>query len=254
MPGPNGLGFQLYSAREFPPLEARMRLLAELGYTHVEPYGALLERRGELEAALAATGLKAPTTHVGLDRLRDDLDGTAAELKALGVETAIIPHLRPGDRPTESEGWRQLGHELAALGHRLAGKGLDLAWHNHDFEMAALPDGSRPMDLLLEAAPRLGWEADIAWIVRGGQDPVAWLGRHAERIVALHVKDIMGERGGPEDGWADIGHGILDWTRLLPAMRATAARWWVAEHDRPSDADRFARNSIATFRSWEAGR
>ena len=254
MPGPDGFGFQLYSAREFPPLEARMRLLAELGYTHVEPYGGLLERPAELKAALAATGLEAPTTHVGLDRLRDDLDRTAEELKALGVETAIIPHLRPADRPTESEGWRQLGHELAALGHRLAGKGLDLAWHNHDFEMAALPDGSRPMDLLLEAAPRLGWQADIAWIVRGGQDPVAWLGRHADRIVALHVKDIIGERGGPEDGWADVGHGTLDWTRLLPAMRATAARWWVAEHDRPSDADRFARNSIATFKSWEAGR
>ena len=114
MPGPDGLGFQLYSAREFPPLEARMRLLAELGYTHVEPYGALLERRAELEAALAATGLKAPTTHIALDRLRSDLDDAAAELQALGVETAIIPYLLPATRPTDSEGWRQLGHEVAA--------------------------------------------------------------------------------------------------------------------------------------------
>lgn len=254
MSGPNGLGFQLYSAREFPPLAERMQLLAALGYTHVEPYGPLLEPGSGLKEALDATGLKAPTTHIGIDRLRGDLDAAAAELKALGVETAIVPHLRPADRPSESEGWRQFGHELAAIGHRLAGRGLGLAWHNHDFEMAALPDGNRPMDLLLESAPKLGWEADIAWIVRGGQDPVAWLGRHAERIVALHVKDISGERGDPEDGWADLGHGRLDWTRLLPAMRATAARWWVAEHDRPSDADRFARNSIATFNSWEAGR
>lgn len=254
MPRPEGLGFQLYSAREFPPLEARMQLLAELGYSHVEPYGALLERSAELKAALAATGLKAPTSHVALDRLRGDLDGTAAELKDLGIETAIIPYLQPGTRPAETEGWRQLGHEVAAIGHRLAGKGLGLAWHNHDFEMAALPDGNRPMDLLLESAPKLGWEADIAWIVRGGQDPVAWLGRHAGRIAALHVKDLVAERSGPEDGWADVGHGMLDWARLVPAMRATAARWWIVEHDRPTDADRFARNSIATFKSWEAGR
>ena len=68
-----------------------------------------------------------------------------------------------------------------ALPIMLAGKGLGLAWHNHDFEMVALADGNRPMDLLLEAAPKLGWEADIAWIVRGGQDPVAWLGRHPAR-------------------------------------------------------------------------
>jgi sugar phosphate isomerase/epimerase len=254
MPGPHGLGFQLYSAREFPPLEARMRLLADLGYTHVEPYGALLERGAELKAALAATGLEVPTSHVALDRLRSDLDGAAAELKALGVEVAVIPYLVAEARPSDAAGWRRLGQEVAGIGRRLAGKGLGLAWHNHDFEMAALADGSRPMDLLLESAPELGWEADIAWIVRGAQDPAAWLGRHAARIVALHVKDVMAEAGGPEEGWADVGHGALDWARLLPVMRATAARWWIVEHDRPSDADRFARNSIATFKSWEAGR
>jgi sugar phosphate isomerase/epimerase len=254
MPGPDGLGFQLYSAREFPPLEARMRLLANLGYTHVEPYGALLEHGAEVKAALAATGLKAPTSHVALDRLRRDLEGAVAELKALGVEVAIIPYLTADARPSNAAGWRQLGQEVAGLGRSLAVKGLGLAWHNHDFEMVALGDGSRPMDLLLESAPELGWEADIAWIVRGGQDPAAWLGRHADRIVALHVKDVSAEAGGPEEGWADVGHGVLDWKHLVPVMRATRARWWIVEHDRPSDADRFARNSMATFKGWEAGR
>ncbi len=83
---------------------------------------------------------------------------------------------------------------------------------------------------------------------------MVWLERYADRIVAAHIKDMTGDPTGPEDGWADVGHGIMDWPRILPALRASSARYWVAEHDRPSDAARFARRSIATMQGWEAGR
>ena len=86
---PDQLGFELYSAREFPPLADRIAELKTLGYGFVEPYGALLAQGGgELKQALAASGLKAPTTHVALDALRNDLHGTVATLKAIGVDPA----------------------------------------------------------------------------------------------------------------------------------------------------------------------
>ena len=47
-----------------------------------------------------------------------------------------------------------------------------------------------PMEIFLEHAPTLEWEADIAWIVRGGADPFAWIARHGDRITLAHVKDI----------------------------------------------------------------
>ncbi len=249
-----GFGFQLYSAREFPPLGDQLRLLADLGYRYVEPYGGLFEQLDELQAGLAATGLTAPTCHIGIDRLRAEPHAACDDLQAIGTKIAIVPWIGPEARSGGADGWRRLGEELAKLQALLRGRGLELAWHNHDFEFATLADGSRPLELLLAAAPELPWEADLAWIARAGEDPVVWLERYADRIVAAHIKDMTGDPTGPEDGWADVGHGIMDWPRILPALRASSARYWVAEHDRPSDAARSARRSSARIQGWGAGR
>ena len=87
---------------------------------------------------------------------------------------------------------------------------------------------------------------DVAWIVRGGADPIAWIDEYASRIVAAHVKDIAPAGvAEDEDGWADVGHGTMDWAGILKALRdKTPARVFVMEHDNPSDFARFARRSI----------
>ena len=62
----------------------------------------------------------------------------------------------------------------------------------------------------------------------------------------VHVKDIApaGENE-DEDGWADVGHGMLDWARALAALgRGAGARSVVVEHDKPTDAARFARAQL----------
>ena len=51
-----------------------------------------------------------------------------------------------------------------------------------------------------------------------------------------------------EDGWADVGHGVMDWTAIMAALRKTNARWFVMEHDNPKDHSRFASRSIETAR------
>jgi sugar phosphate isomerase/epimerase len=107
-----------------------------------------------------------------------------------------------------------------------------------------------PQRVILDAAPEIGWEIDIAWVVRGGADPMAWIEEYGTRIVAAHVKDIA-PRGEAvdEDGWADVGHGTLDWPALLEALKQkTATGIYVVEHDNPSDAERFARRSLAAVK------
>ena len=85
------------------------------------------------------------------------------------------------------------------------------------------------------------WQVDVAWLVRGGADPLAWLKRAAGRVASAHAKDIApAGQALDEDGWADVGTGTLDWRTLAPACKAAGARWLVAEHDKPSDPARFA--------------
>ncbi len=130
--------------------------------------------------------------------------------------------------------------------------GLRFAWHNHDFEFVPCRDGAVPQRVILDAAPEIGWEMDVAWVVRGGADPMQWIDEYASRIVAAHVKDIApaGEAQ-EEDGWADVGHGTMDWPAIIKALRdKTPARVFVMEHDNPSDVERFARRSIEAAKNF----
>jgi sugar phosphate isomerase/epimerase len=93
---------------------------------------------------------------------------------------------------------------------------------------------------------------DIAWVIRGGADPIQWIDRYGERIAAAHVKDIAptGE-GTDEDGWADVGHGTVDWAGLVKTLKAKSkARWLVIEHDNPSDFERFAKRSLESAKRY----
>jgi len=133
----------------------------------------------------------------------------------------------------------------------LEAKGKTFAWHNHDFEFDVLSDGSVPMQVLLEHAPEIHWELDIGWIQRAGESPATWLQQHAKRVSAIHLKDVAatGECL-DEDGWADVGHGTVDWQSLLVEMKKSNANVFAVEHDNPSDLNRFAKNSFESIQSW----
>ena len=247
----DALSFQLYSARFLEPLSAQFELLAGLGYGSVEPFGGLFGDVDALRGLLAKHGMKAPTAHVGLDRLRADAKGTAKLCRGLGIETIFAPAPPMGEREGGEAHWRKIGRELAAIGKVVSAEGLKFGWHNHHWEFGKAADGRFFLDCLFEEAPDLVWEADLAWIVRGGADPVTELAKRKDRVVAAHVKDIAPEgQNADEDGWADPGHGVLDWTKLLAAMKAAGVRHFVVEHDRPNDVARFARRARDTVASW----
>lgn len=245
------VSFQLYSARKFPPLDAQLTALAAMGYRNVEPYGGLFQDPDALRARLAAHKLRAPTAHVGIDRLRSDVASVAKMAKDFGIAELIVPAVPTEERTQSAEGWEKLGKELNGYQKALKAEGIDLAWHNHSFEFAKLPDGSYPLDHIFAAAPDLHWQADIGWIEWVGEDAAAWIEKYKDRVTSLHVKDLApkGENA-DEDGQADVGHGVLDWAKLMPAIHAPGVRLLVIEHDNPNDFERFARRSFATVSAW----
>lgn len=245
------LSFQLYSARNFPPLDAQLSLLAELGYQQVEPFGGLYANLPELAEGLRRHGLRAPSGHIDLATLEGDVGRARDIAGALGTSLVVAPYLQPADRPSDAGGWRALGTRLAKVRAALQPLGLRLAWHNHDFELQPLPDGSAPLDLMLAADPELAWEADVGWITRAGADPVAWIERYGSRIAALHVKDVAAAGAATtEDGWADVGAGTLDWNGIIAAARQAGVSLFIVEHDNPSDLRRCAGAAVTAARGW----
>jgi sugar phosphate isomerase/epimerase len=244
--------FQLYSARNFQPWDRILTLLAECGYRQVEGYGGVYSDPAGFRAQMDRNRLSMPSGHFSIDALENDFDGVRRIADALGVRLLICPYLMPDARPSDAAGWRGFGERLASVGERATSDGYGFAWHNHDFEFKALPDGTTPQEHILNTAPDIGWEMDVAWVIRGGVDPLPWIERHGARIVAVHVKDIAkpGE-GLDEDGWSDVGHGSIDWRGLMKALRASSkARYYVMEQDNPNDIDRFARRSIEAANSF----
>jgi sugar phosphate isomerase/epimerase len=246
--------YQLYSSRNFPPLPATLRMLADLGYQGVEGYGGLYadpEQVRVLAAALAETGLIMPTGHFSLAMLEEAPDRVLDIASALRMERLYCPYIAAEDRPSDAAGWRAFGARLGRAAQPYRKAGLGFGWHNHDFEFRALPDGTVPQAALFEGGPGLEWEIDVAWVIRGGADPFDWIERHADRITAAHVKDIApAGQNAAEDGWADVGHGTVDWPRLMGALRATGCRHFVMEHDNPADHARFARRSLDSARTY----
>jgi sugar phosphate isomerase/epimerase len=247
------LSFQLYSARNFPPLEAQLATLAEIGYRQVEPYGALYAALDEFAAALGRYGLTSPSGHFDLALLEGDFGRAATIARKLDMRLVVAPYLPPPQRPHDAEGWKAFGARLAALAEKLGAEGLDFAWHNHDFEFAKLADGSRPIDLVLSTSDKVRWEADVGWIARAGEDPLHWLARYSGRIGALHVKDLAkAGANDDEEGWADPGAGILDLKTIVAAGVAAGAKILVEEHDAPSDYKRFASAAMNAARGYPA--
>mgnify|MGYP001818543808 CR=1 FL=1 len=248
----NKLSYQLYSSRNFGTLSETLQMIADLGYAQAEGYGGLYASPSDVAAlkdALAATDLEMPSGHFGLDQVENDAAGVVEIARQLGVSKVFVPHLAADLRPDSMDGWKAFGARLSKAGAPLADAGLSFGWHNHDFEFTAI-DGGYPIEAILDGGPDLEFEFDVAWAVRAGEDPIAWTKKLGDRIVAAHVKDIApAGQCEDEDGWADVGHGVIDWTACMAALRGVGCGLFVAEHDNPNDDARFARRSIETFKT-----
>ena len=62
----------------------------------------------------------------------------------------------------------------------LRGQGIGFGYHNHDWELQRKDGARTALELIFEAAEDspLTWQADVAWLVRGGVEPKAWLNRY----------------------------------------------------------------------------
>ncbi|SCB24961.1 sugar phosphate isomerase/epimerase family protein [Rhizobium hainanense] len=242
------LSIQLYSLRHLGGLDRQLDAAARAGFTNVETIGSHLDDPKALKAALAARGLHASSGHIGLPALRGELDRVADAAAETGIAQLFMPALPPEERSGDADAWRRVGAELGEMAARLKERGISLGYHNHHWELVRFSDGSRPLDCLFDGAAGspLVWQADIAWLARGGDDPKVWLEKYASLLVSTHVKDqAPAGQNEDEDGWCDVGSGILDWRDLWAFASARGARLMVVEHDNPRDPAGFAARSFS---------
>ncbi len=223
----NPTALQLYTVREQLATDRAgiLKRVAGFGYGAVEPFGITNDPQG-LRADLDAAGLAVCSVHA--IPVGDEADAVIGAARILGADTVIVPHLPP-PRFAAADGVRGVAAELNEASARLAGQGLRLGYHNHDFELSSLVDGTPALEVLadqLDDAVLL--EVDTYWAAVGGQDVAALLGRLGDRVRYLHVKD--GPVVNREDFMTAVGTGRMPVAEILAA--SPSATWHVVELDR----------------------
>ena len=230
------IAVQMYTLRDVPSLEDRLKIVHDAGVTAVETVGTQDVSAQELKRLLDQYGIEAISTHAPLADLRKDPDSVVAFNKAIGNHTLVVPYLQEEERPKDAAGWTALGKELGQLAGKVQAEGMTLAYHNHDFEFADF-NGKTGLELMFEAAgPGLKSELDLAWVARAGYDPAVFLGKLNGRVFAVHAKDNAPKgEAAEEHGFAAVGKGVLDWSKILPAADHAGVKWYIIEHDYPLD-------------------
>lgn len=228
------LGVQLYTVRRLmeEDFEGTLGEVAEVGYQEVEFAGYFGRTAAQVRTLLDGLGLKAPATHLPLQRVRDHLEEEIEFAKTVGHRYLVVPWLGQENRGS-LEGYRQVIEILNKGAERCRREGLRLAYHNHDFEFQPL-EGQVPMDLMLEESDPalLDIELDLYWITKAGRDPLEYFSRYPGRFKLFHVKDMAGT---PEKGFASVGEGIIDWARIFRQIPQAGTEHYFVEQDQPGD-------------------
>jgi len=194
-PSVEGIGVQLYTVGDQmrADFEGTLAKVAEIGYRQVEFAGYSNKSARDVRAILDRLHLKAPSTHIGMELLRTDLDAQMEYANIVGHEYIVIPSLGRSETPMNTvDAWKRVAAECNTMGARLKSKGLKLAFHSHTGEFVSVGGGKTGMDVFLsETDPSLfNFQLDLGWARVAGQDPVAWFKRYPNRFVMWHVKDF----------------------------------------------------------------
>lgn len=111
--------------------------------------------------------------------------------------------------------------------------GIQFCYHNHDMEFKPI-DGQVPYHMLLTEtdAKNVKMELDLAWAVKGGQDPVKLFKDHPGRFPLWHVKDL----DATHNTILPVGSGTIDFKRIFANKAESGMQHFFVEHDGPKDA------------------
>jgi sugar phosphate isomerase/epimerase len=139
----------------------------------------------------------------------------------------VIPTM-PESIPRSAEGWKRFAARLnkaARLGERA---GINVAYHNSDFEFKPVGKTTGFDILMAETDPTIvDFELDIFGAVSAGQDPTAMLDRWRGRFTCCHVKD-MGPP--PARSAMDVGAGTLNFAAILDKARTVGLKHWYIDY------------------------
>lgn len=239
------IGLQLYTVRELMAKNVTDTLgeVSRIGYREVEFAGYFDHEPQQIVDILKANDLSAPSAHVPLEALETDLDQLILAAQTIGHRHLVLPWLAAHQRQSLAQ-YEAIAKLLNSTGKACKSAGIEIGYHNHDFEFQAI-DGRLPYDLLLEQTdPELvKMELDLYWITKAGYRSGDYFDRQPGRFTQCHVKDMS-----PSGDIADVGKGVIEFDRILGAAQAAGIKHFYVEHDNTPNPLASIKTSYAALR------
>lgn len=228
------IGVQLYTIRGEIAKDAKgsIRRVAELGYKEVENFGYSGRFFGMDAKAysdlLKETGLSAPSGHYLLNQLRNGWDKAVEDAAAVGHKYMVLAFLTPMERKTLDD-YRRVAETLNKAGETCRKAGIQLCYHNHDFEFQSI-DGTLPFDLLMKEtdASLVKAELDLYWTAKAGFKPTDIFEKYPNRAALWHVKDMDATE---KKGFTEVGSGTIDFKEIFRQHRKSGMKHFFVEQD-----------------------
>ncbi len=227
------IAIQLYSLRTLTGKDALGTLskLSDLGYRNVELAGTYGIADAEFALEMRSRNLNVCSAHISWGQVNNNFDAIRAQAEAIGFEYVVVPSM---PIPKTKAAWVERAGEFNKLGEKFSGAGLKLGFHNHAGELVKV-EGEHGLNIFFDhTEPELVVaEPDLAWILAGGADPVAWLKRYKGRTPVSHYKDLKDSKVHASYG---PGQGVIDWDGVIDASVEGGMKYAIVEfekHDMP---------------------
>ena len=257
-------GLALYTLRDelSVQLEQTLKQVSEEGYAYVEA-ASYKDRKfyglspKDFKSLLVSLNLKGISTHQGGVTL-DNADQMIADVKAAGFTYFVVPVPPMGmftyDRETMTMGMNGTAKDLLdilnVLGEKCHAAGLQLLYHNHDFELIRNENNVIILDYLLENTnPKyVNFQMDLFWVSKAGVDPIDYFNKYPGRFLIWHVKD-MDDKG----RFAPVSYGNIDFKRILSHKETSGMKFYMVEQDmtfdglKPLEAIKISHKGLKAF-------
>lgn len=236
------VGIQLYTLRELVGKDPKgvIQNIAAAGYKEVEMFGLGADNKffglttNEFAQLLKDNGLKSPSGHYTPAKFLfnngdgDDVKNICSVCHTLGSKYFIIPWLAP-DQRKNIEQYKILADRINKAAAICKSEGLQMAYHNHDFEFDNF-NGETGYDILMNNTDKglVKFEMDIYWVVRAGKDPVELFKKQPGRFHLWHVKD-MSKTDITQN--TEVGNGSVDFKTIFANAKLAGVKHYMMEQE-----------------------
>ncbi len=238
------IGLQLYTVRDAMSKDpvAALAKVAKVGYTSVEGATYTGDEKfygmsgAELSKVLKDNGLIMPSCHYRLGEDGPNMKGTILndwnkavdDAAAMNIKYMVCAWLSPKERGNLDH-YKKISGDLNTAGEICKKAGIQLCYHNHDFEFIQ-EDGKYPYETILANTDKklVKMEMDMYWVTKAKQDPIALINEHPGRFPLWHIKDMNNK---PDQLFTEVGNGIIDFKKIFKEANKAGLKYFFVEQD-----------------------